>query len=189
VNVLRSLSRYIALALDGFEIRVAAEEAAGFARPWARIAAATPVAATMHGPRHRECRQSFSVNCFPLAGINGESSLVEALRVEALLLEAFLGGLDERLFSRYSDRRHPARVPLFDYSNVPLYEAVTEDRRAGTARVVETPTLRSFPDPNDDLFYTTACVVRLGWNERVTRDPGWRTVEETRLKARSEEAA
>jgi hypothetical protein len=183
VNVLRSLARYVALALgEEYEVRLGRDEAAGLERPAARMVPATPVTSTPHGARHAVRRRTFAITALPVPGINAESSLMEALRIEYLLSEALTGGIDQALFSTRSERRHPHRIPLFDYSGLGLYEPASEDRRAGVARVVEPPAIQSFPDPADDLLYTVTCTVRLEWTESVTRATDWRTVEETRLK-------
>jgi hypothetical protein len=165
VNTLRSLARYVALALgEDFEVRFAPDEGA-FARPCARVTEATPANSTPHGARHRDLRQTCSVVAFPTEGITAESSLIEAKRVERLLLDAFAKGIDAASFR--NGRAHPMRVPLFDYSGVGLREAATDAERIGFMRVVEPPALSTYPDPSDERLYVVTCDVRLGWSECI----------------------
>jgi hypothetical protein len=158
VNALRSLNRWVALALTDFEVRWAPQEGA-FERPCATVTAAAPVSSTPHGKLYRDLAQPFAIVAFPTEGINPESCLLEAARVERLLLDAFTAG------------EHPMRVPLFDYADVPLREPATDDQHAGFMRVLDTPATNSFPDPNADTAYVVTCDVRLGWNESAAPRP------------------
>jgi hypothetical protein len=166
VNVTRSLARYVALALADFEVRFAADEAS-LERPFALVTEATPANSTPHGARHREVRQSFTVVAYPLEGINAESSMIEAKRVERLLLDAFAKGIDPVGFRRGTGRAHPMRVPLVHYTDVGVREAATDAERTGFMRVVEPPAVSVFADPSDDRVYIVACDVRLAWSEYV----------------------
>jgi hypothetical protein len=166
VNALRSINRYVAQALgDDFEVRFAVDEA-NFERPFARVKESTPMTSTPHGARHRDLRQTFSIVAFPLEGLNAESSLVQAKRVETLLLDAFTGrGLDTASYR--NGRGHPHRIPLYDYSGLGLREAATDGERVGYLRVIEPLSMSTFSDPADDRLYIVACNLRCGWSEYV----------------------
>ena len=170
MNALRSLTRYVALALEDFEVRFAIEEG-GFQRPFARVAAATPVHSAAHGARHIELHQAFSITAYPTRGINEESSLLEAARVERLLLVAFARGIDQVSYSARSQRAHPMRVPLFDYTGIGLREAATDLDRIGYLRVLDPPALASSADPALDSAFVVTCDLRVGWTESVAPPP------------------
>ena len=176
MNTLRSLNRYVSLALPDFEVRFAVEEGA-FERPYARVAAATPVHSTPRGSHHVELRQAFAITAYPTHGINAESSLLEAARVERLLFVAFAKGIDQASYSARSQRAHPMRVPLFDYTGIGLREAATDVDRIGYLRVLDPPALESSPDPAWDSAYVVTCDLRLGWSESVAPPPMGEIVE------------
>lgn len=165
-STLRSLARYLATALPGAEVRMTGEEGS-WARPFCGVLESTPLTSSPHGTAYADCVQGFAIVAYPTAGINAESSRVEAARVRDQLWAAFSVGVDPALFR--GQRRHPLRVPRFDYSGVPLYQAVGENRRAGTMRVLDA-SFSTFADGSGELF-TVAGDVRLGWVERLALPP------------------
>lgn len=166
MNVLRSVTRYLTLALgDPWEIRFggSAQEGA-LERPFAGVVPATPTTSIAHGARHAELRQTLSISAYPVEGISDESSLLEAMRVERMLWRAFAQGIDPASFSARSARAHPLRVPLYDYAGVGLFEAVDDTRRAGFARVIEPPAFQSFDAGG---AFVVVGDLRLAWQENV----------------------
>lgn len=184
VSVLRSVARYTALALPDFEVRFAPDEQAGFERPWARVSAATPVTSSPHGTTHRDMRMTVSVVCFPVAGMNGESSYVEAARIEQVLTDVITIGIDPAGFGTRSRRGHPMRIPLFDYRELGLFDPATEAERVGWLRVLDAPGTSTFADPNSDTAWIATADLRVGWSEGILRDPDWPTVERVTGRAR-----
>jgi hypothetical protein len=96
-NVLRSLARYVALALGNeVEVRWSLSEGT-FRRPWARVTE---------------------------AAMSDEAAIVEASIVETKLSRAFTVGVDPALQAR--SRAHPLRVPLYSYEGVGLRDPATQ---------------------------------------------------------------
>lgn len=160
-SVIRSLTRYVAMALADFEVRSAGEEGT-FERPFAAVVQATDTRAIALGARAVEVRAGFSVTAYPLPGISREASEWEAHRVQRLLFEAFAVGIDPASFAK--GRAHPQRIPLWDYAGVPLFEPAPAAPRIGYLRLVEPPAFTTFPDAGADTF-TVACDLRVSWSE------------------------
>lgn len=173
VSVLRSCSRAVAQALGDFEVRMASEEWANFQRPWCRIGWATPGTSASHGAAHRDHRRTVSITAWPVEGLNGTSSLLEAERVGALVTDCFSKGLDASVVSSHNPRRaHPRRLPVYSYEGVPLHSPGPVEP-VGFARVVESPSVEVFPDPASNTSYVVTATVVLGWSEGIMRpDPG-----------------
>ena len=175
LSPLRSVARYVALALAEFEVSLAGED---MSRPWVRVSEATPGSTSIVGAKHVERRRTFAIRAYPVAfNPTAEAALTEAKRVEGLLADAFIHGIDSAMYSDYSTRRHPMRVPLFDYEDLNMREAATEGERVGALRVVEPPTIESFPDPAEPSAYIVAATVRCSWTESTHRESPWLLVE------------
>jgi len=171
VNAVRSLAKYLAdsVLLGGdWEVRWSGQAAGeeGFERPYCGIVPSTGRATVPLGPLHAEMRQTFSVVAFCVEGLNTDSSMIEAGRVEALLTMAFARGHDPVLYSARSPRAHPRRVPAWDFSEVGLFEAATDADRIAPMRVVETPAFQTIADGHGR--YCVAGDVRLAWVENVS---------------------
>jgi hypothetical protein len=153
VNTLRSLSRFVAAALPDFEVVWAPDEQE-LTRPWARVTPSTPLASLALGTSHRELRQTFSVLCFPSAfAASDEAAIVEAKRVERLLLEAATGG------------RYPMAIEMYDYSDVALRESATN--HVGYMKLIEPPTFGVLPEAASDRLYAVVVDLRVRWTERA----------------------
>lgn len=159
----RSLARYLSLALPDVEVRWGDD--LDFARPFARVSTATGITSVPIGARCVERKQTYSTIVFPVQGLNQESSLIEASRVEGLLLAAIAQGIDTAAWRE--GRAHPLRVPLYDYAGVPLRVAVTEERRDGWMRVIESPEFEIVPDPSESGGLAVVCDLRLAWTESI----------------------
>lgn len=178
-SVQRSMLRYLAAALgDEWEVRpTGGSPADEFGRPFVRVGPSTPESSLPLGARHVELRQSFAAVAFPVIAESAEGSALEAARVSRVLLLAFAQGVDEASFGTRSGRAHPLRVPLFDYSGVPLGVPVPEDRRTGYARVLEGPDVDSAADPADPRAFVVTLDVRLSWTQAIGRQLGGQAVE------------
>jgi hypothetical protein len=161
VNPLRSLAKYCALALPDFELRWG--DSLDFSRPFARVTTATGVVSVPIGARCVERRQTFSILAFPVQGLNQESSLIEASRVEGLLLAAIAQGINVE--SWREGRAHPLRIPLYDYSGLGLRDAATE--QVGWMRVIESPEFEIVPDPSESGGLAVVCDLRCAWTASV----------------------
>ena len=160
---LRSLTRYVSAALGpGVEVRMTGQDGS-WERPFCAVLEATPLASSPHGSAYADCRQGYAIAAYTAQGINAESSRIEAGRVRDQLWQAFNAGVDPVLFR--GQRRHPLRIPRFDYRGVPLFQGVGEERRAGTMRVLDA-SFSVFADTGGDTF-TVAGDVRLGWVEAI----------------------
>ena len=176
-DAIRSLARYTSEALgDDFEIAWVAEHGT-FERPYARIRETTGVQSVAIGARHAELRQSFGIVAYPFAFPTETAGMVEAQRVRELLWRAFAQGIDPQSFSTRSDRAHPLRVPLFDYSQTGLREAATDADRIGYLHVVEAPTFDVYADPEDARSLLVAATLRLAWTRYVGRPVGGEAAE------------
>lgn len=171
IDVLRSLKRYVSLALgEEWEVNLVESEGT-FSRPAARVIAATPQ--QVSGPRHRlDAIQTFSVNAFPVAGTTAEESLIAAAEVEETLLSSLrIGGVDEA---------RAARIPLYDYDGTPWDEGSTTRREPDYARVLDLSVSRT-ASPADETLYTVSAEVRLGWSRDGAIPSGGRTVSDLRM--------
>jgi hypothetical protein len=159
----RSLARYLSLALPDVEVRWGDD--LDFARPFARVSAATGITSVPIGARCVERKQTYSILVYPTTGLNAESSTMEAARVERLLLTAIAQGIDTTAWRE--GQAHPLRIPLFDYSGLGLRDAATEQQRAGWMRVAESPEFEIVPDPSETGGLAVVCDLRLAWTESV----------------------
>jgi len=165
MNALRSIARTVSLALgEDTEVRFSMQEGAA-SRPFASVTQATPLQSSPRGAAHVELAQTFAISCWPTEGINVESSRVEAERVAGQLREALTIGTDPTLYRAASGRRHPMRLPMYDYAATGLYEGVGDAQRAGVMRVLGEPSFAVIEE--DGLFAVTASV-RVSWSEPIT---------------------
>jgi hypothetical protein len=106
---------------DEFEVVLSVGEGE-VSRPFARVTAATPIASTPHGSRHVDLIQGYAIIAFPtIFPITPEAAMSEARRVERLLRDGFTAGIETEHFRK--GRRHPLRIPIYDY------ETSRRDRR------------------------------------------------------------
>lgn len=156
-DALRSLKRYVAVALgNAWEVRMAREEGA-FERPFARV---TPASAAIYpslGVRFvADITQPFVVLAYPLAGDTPDEALLLAQEAENALFRAFLAGVE------YG---HPLRVPFFHYTGKDLGEGgLWAPRDYMRASNVSTNLIA---DNENSRLYAVSCDVRLAWR-RVT---------------------
>jgi hypothetical protein len=151
-DVIRSLVRYTALALD-MEVREVREEGA-IGRPGAMIEMATPVARDDGSSRLvREQSVGYTIYVYPEKGKEPLHSREKASRIADKIELALDGGIDEG---------EPGLVPIYDFEGVP-YDADTDVRRAQDfARILD---LSVFPKqaPDDENLFSVIAEVRLAW--------------------------
>lgn len=152
IDVLRSLKRYVSIALgDEWEVRLLVEEGT-FQRPAAQVMEAT--GQTLTGPSHTfEAVQTFMVHAFPRSRDTVMESLVEAGKCEDALVRAFRIGVD---------KGRAARIPLYDYEEVPHTAGSTSRLDQDFARILDLEISRT-QSPQDELLFTVSAEVRLGW--------------------------
>lgn len=176
-DALRSLKKYLSVALGPeWELRLTGEEGA-FARPFARVGAATGFRARPHGPLLMDLTQPFSVVCHPVEKATPDEAALEAALTQQKLVRAFLVGAHTpayRVVGGYVRggqattvrRGHPMRVPLYDYDGIGVAGAALETDRDRTdwLRITGEPTIDVIPDPNDDLRFAVAAAVTMSWS-------------------------
>jgi hypothetical protein len=171
-DVLRSLTRYVALALGPlYEVREVREEGA-IGRPGAMIEMAAPVSVDSASSRLvRELVGSYNAYIYPELGSAPLESRAKAARIADRLENALDGGIDEG---------RVGLVPLWDFEGVP-YDADSTVRRAQDfARIRD---LSVFPKqaPDDENRFTVLAEVRLSWrrNRALVSEP--RTTQSIRM--------
>lgn len=152
IDVLRSLKRYVAIALgEDWEVRLLVEEGT-FGRPAAQVMEAT--GQTITGPNHTmDVIQTYMVHAFPVKGSTVMESLLAASEVEDTLVRAFRIGID---------KGRAARIPLYNYESVPANAGSSDRTPKDFARILDLEISRT-QSPQDELLFTVSAEVRLGW--------------------------
>lgn len=177
-DALRSMKRYVALALgDAWEIRLSREEGA-FERPFARV---WQVAGTTY-PRTSskwlaDMVQPFVISAYPERGDTSDRALLAAQAVEEQMFQAFRRGIGDG---------RPFRIPLCDYSNTSLSNGAEWVTNA-FMRVTDLST-QPFPDPDDDKLWTVVCDVRVTWRRPAYIQPEGPVLQELDLEGTGEAA-
>lgn len=153
IDALRSVKRYVAVALgDDWEVRLSREEGA-FARPFARVWAVAGSSYPLTGGRWlADLTQPFVIVAYPERGRDPDEALLKAQKVENLLYRAFRVGVENG---------RAMRVPLYNYYRVKHWDAGSWYPRA-FMRVNDLST-QPFPDPDDNKLWSVVCDVRLAW--------------------------
>ena len=153
IDALRSVKRYVAVALgDNWEVRLSRDEGA-FARPFARVWQVAGTTYPRTGGRWvADMVQPFVIAAYPAPGRDAEQSMLFAQKTENDLYRAFRVGV--------ADGR-ALRVPLYNYYRVEDWEQGTWYPRAFMR--VEDLSTQPFPDPDDIRLWTVVCDVRLAW--------------------------
>ena len=121
LDALRSLKKYMALALGNtWEVRLSMDEGT-FSRPQALLTAAgSPV--NSQGTSHTvDVQAPFVAYLYPVAGASADESLFNAAAAEELLYAAFHVG--SGAFGK------PLRIPLYDYANKDVDDAANDSTR------------------------------------------------------------
>lgn len=166
VDILRSLKKYVALALgNDWEVRLTAEEGA-FRRPFCRVAQATPAMTRVEGARMVRSQQTFTLYAYPIEKGTPDEARLEASRIEGVLLNAFAGqGAHTPSYYTPSYRGHGMRIPIYNYDGIDLKTAATEgDRQYNDfARVSDPPSVGAQVDPEDELMWVVTADVPIAW--------------------------
>lgn len=156
-DALRSLSRYMALALGSeWEVRRTGEEHT-FRTPFARVEWAGP--AQMGGrPNWIDVLRPAVVYCYPdyPEGCSIEEAAMIADATEELLVQAFSVGVGNG---------YPERVPFYNYSNVPLDGSGSNARGPSDYMRIARGSLsiERITDPTDERWITVLANLRLTW--------------------------
>jgi hypothetical protein len=172
-DALRSLKRYVAIALgDSFEVRLSREEGA-FERPFARV---WQVAGTTYpltgGKWLADVVQPFVIAAYPAAGATPDDALVSAQAVEDQLFRAFRVGVGGG---------RALRVPLCSYNRASLDEPGVWNPPA-FMRVNDLST-QPFSDPDDNTLWTVTCDVRLTWRRLAETIPASAVLDGVRIRS------
>ena len=161
-SALRSLKRYLAVALgDEWEVRLSREEGA-FERPFTRVVqAGAATYPTNSGKFSADVIQPFAVYAYPLRGTTPDDALMKALTVEDALYRAVRAG---------TEHGQPLRIPLYNYQGVGLDQPGVWYPRA-FMRVTNLST-QPFTDTQDNLLYTVVMDVRLAWRRALVPSTG-----------------
>lgn len=160
-DALRSLKRYVAVALgDEWEVRLSREEGA-FERPFARVWQVAGSTYPLTGGKWlADIVQPFVISAYPVAGETPDDALMSAQAIEDQLYRAFrVGGVGGG---------RALRVPLCSYNGVALDEPGTWT--PAFMRVNDLST-QPFPDPDDNRLWTVVCDVRLTWRRLAETIP------------------
>jgi hypothetical protein len=161
IDALRSVKRYVAVALgDDWEVRLSREEGA-FARPFARVWQVAGTTYPLTGGRWvADMVQPFVIAAYPEQGRDPDHAMLLAQSVENTLYKAFRVGVEDG---------RPLRVPLYNYYHVKHWDAGTWYPRA-FMRVNDLST-QPFPDPDENTLWTVVCDVRLTWRRLADTVP------------------
>jgi hypothetical protein len=155
-NALRSLRYYVAQHLldynEDFDIRLAIEEDA-WERPAATVQSAGPAELQNTTRRVATSIRPFAVYIYPAIQADAKAAQLEASRVEDAV---------QRMFRVGGFGGHPARVPLYDWSDVADNEALGEADPLGYMFVSDS-NVDHRPDPDDERLQTVIVNVRLNW--------------------------
>lgn len=160
IDALRSLKRYVAVALgDEWEIRLSREEGA-FARPFARVWQIAGTTYPLGGRWLADIVQPFVIAAYPVKGRSPDEAMLKAQKVENALYRAFRCGVEDG---------RAMRVPLYNYYRVKNWDEGVWMPKA-FMRVNDLAT-QPFPDPDDNTLWTVTCDVRLTWRRLAETIP------------------
>lgn len=172
-DVLRSFKKYVAeLVIPEYEVRLSSEEGA-WERPFCRVAWTTPATWAAHGARQAEARRTMQIVAWPLESDSPDEARVAAEALNERFVQGLSFGLHEPSFNAPHARRHPLRIPIYDYTGVPLDGVVDADARAVTdfARIPEPPSVGDIDDPNTDLSRIVIADIRVAWTRSTAIEP------------------
>lgn len=169
-DVIRSLNRYVSLALPDWEVREAAEEGT-VERPFAQVKATSPQAGPTDDVRVASVNQSFTIYAYPVPDMThvlaGRDAAAE---VEDALWSLFAQGLDEG---------RPYLVPLYDHDETPWNVSSDQRRSVDFARVQDlNVSIQQAPD--DEHLFTVLVEVRLWWRRNAAVPSVAKRITETK---------
>jgi hypothetical protein len=161
-DALRSLQRYFALAMPGYEVRL--EDQIEHA-PMCIITRTTPVTGEMQSAMFTDYSFGARAAAYPGPQPSYELAVHAAGQIEAVLLTVLRRGVGAGA---------PARIPLYDYALVgPDEPAVDGAQRVGQDFLrVSNITSDTLPDPEDMRLRTVVLSFTVGWRAvGVLHDP------------------
>lgn len=157
---LRSVKRYVSLALGpDWEVRLSNEKGA-FRRPFARVLLLPGITFPAQSFVVVKVIATMQIVAFPKRGVSPDASQLAAMDVVEQLWVAFGGpGVAEG---------HIYRVPLYDYAGVPISgpdSGVDETHRQphDYMRVEAPPSVDPNVDPDDDSLWSVTANIRMSW--------------------------
>lgn len=181
-DALRSVARYVAVAVgDDWEVRPSQERGV-FNRPYARIAQVPSLQMVTQRWDVSKLLTTFNILLYPALGADADASHLEAMRVADVMWTAFAGpGVGSPVVRTPVDshRGRPYRVPLYDYDGIALGEPADETRRdpRDFLHVEAAPEIQTFIDPQEERAYTLAANIRMSWLRSAAVPSGAPTVQ------------
>lgn len=158
-DVLRSLKRYLALALPTWEVRIDDEMAT---EPLCILARTTPV--TVRGTQFTsDLSFQARVAAFPGPQSSAEAALAACAAVEGTIITALRTGIADGF---------PDRVPLYDYDGLGIDEPATSLQRVQQQDYIRISGLTTnvLPDPEDKRRQTLIASWTNTWRKTARRE-------------------
>jgi hypothetical protein len=171
MDAIRSLKRYVAIALgDDVEVRMSGEKGV-FHRPFAKVTQVPSVQMTVESWHTAKIIAAYQVTVFPVRKDSADESQQEVQRLAERLWVAFGGpGVGTPTLSRVADptRGFPMRIPLYDYEAIavrgPAAFATEADRDPRDFMKLEAPpALQLTQNDDDELLWSIAANIRMSW--------------------------
>lgn len=173
-DVMRSLRRYVSIALGSdWEVRNWIDEGS-FAPPIARVAESGP---SSYSSRRvvTDVMKPVQIHCYQSPPDSASAARSDARRVEALLVRAIEVGVD---------LGRPRRIPLYDYDGVADNKPSDARNYYDYMRVLDF-SVNSVFDPDDQTIVVVVADLRIAWSAYTTVDVGAKTVESVRVEERA----
>jgi hypothetical protein len=165
-DALRSMNKYVAVALGGaWEVRTAAEEST-YRTPFARVAFAGP-AVYEGGPAYVDVTRPLTAHSYPDYPEGGtiEQSKHLAEQLEEVLFQAFRVGVG---------KGEPERIPLYNFNGVALDGGGSNFRGDHDyMRIVRgSLSIEQLADPTDERWISVIVNMRVTWRRAGRRIEG-----------------
>lgn len=175
-DALRSIRRYVSLALPGYRLRLERREISNDQRPTALIEMGDAVIVRSRAGNFQQGdvtqQAPVTVTLFPQSSADGREGSLTARRDLALLRDAFLLGLVDGSTSIGA----PFRVPMFDWKDVPAAGTTRGDAGSltGYLYLAEDLSGRVIQDPQDLSLFSVSLTLTASWDRpgRIPIDDG-----------------
>ena len=173
-DAVRSLKRYLAIALGSeWEVRMWTDEGS-FKPPIARVAESTPAIYSSKRVQ-TDIVMGMQVHCFTAPAASASAAMVQAREVKQLLVTAFELGVD---------LARPRRIPLYDYDGLDESEPSTKRSYYDFLRVQDL-SLNVAQDTDDPNVVVVVADLRIAWSQATTVSPETVTVNSLRVEERA----
>lgn len=173
-DALRSLRYYVAQHLldynADFDIRLAIEEDA-WERPAAVVQSAGPVQLGNTSRRIATFIRPFALYIYPPTQPDAKAAQLEAARVENVVQQMFRVG---------GHGGYPARIPLYDWSEIANNDPLGEADPTGYLTVADLNADHR-PDPDDEKLQTIVVNLRVNWRAPAASQVEGPEIEEVNL--------